>query len=301
MITIVGAGSTTGAALIPMLLEETDEKLQLLSSRPLAFDHERVQMHVVNVRDKNVLKQTIMSAMPHTVINLAAMTNVDRCETERQMAWDLNVTLVENLARIARVLDAKMVQVSTDYVFDGTKGPYTETAVPNPINYYGKSKLAGENICVAGNTNSLIVRTNIIYGPPKERPDFVRWVLDALDAQTPIRVVDDQIGNPTHVDDLAEVIMRLGLSRRTGLYHAGGADTISRFDFAVRIAEFFKLDPSVIQRVTTAELAQTAKRPLKLGLVSLKAEADLRMRMRGIDSGLTSIRQYVVRHREELF
>jgi dTDP-4-dehydrorhamnose reductase len=199
------------------------------------------------------------------------------------------------------VLDAKMVQVSTDYVFDGTKGPYTETAVPNPINYYGKSKLAGENICVAGNTNSLIVRTNIIYGPPKERPDFVRWVLDALDAQTPIRVVDDQIGNPTHVDDLAEVIMRLGLSRRTGLYHAGGADTISRFDFAVRIAEFFKLDPSVIQRVTTAELAQTAKRPLKLGLVSLKAEADLRMRMRGIDSGLTSIRQYVVRHREELF
>jgi dTDP-4-dehydrorhamnose reductase len=300
MITIVGAGSTTGAALIPMLLEETDEKLQLLSSRPLAFDHERVQMHVVNVRDKNVLKQTIMSAMPHTVINLAAMTNVDRCETERQMAWDLNVTLVENLARIARVLDAKMVQVSTDYVFDGTKGPYTETAVPNPINYYGKSKLAGENICVAGNTNSLIVRTNIIYGPPKERPDFVRWVLDALDAQTPIRVVDDQIGNPTHVDDLAEVIMRLGLSRRTGLYHAGGADTISRFDFAVRIAEFFKLDPSVIQRVTTAELAQTAKRPLKLGLVSLKAEADLRMRMRGIDSGLTSIRQYVVRHREEL-
>jgi dTDP-4-dehydrorhamnose reductase len=301
MITIVGAGSTTGAALIPMLLEETDEKLQLLSSRPLAFDHERVQMHVVNVRDKNVLKQTIMSAMPHTVINLAAMTNVDRCETERQMAWDLNVTLVENLTRIARVLDAKMVQVSTDYVFDGTKGPYTETAVPNPINYYGKSKLAGENICVAGNTNSLIVRTNIIYGPPKERPDFVRWVLDALDAQTPIRVVDDQIGNPTHVDDLAEVIMRLGLSRRTGLYHAGGADTISRFDFAVRIAEFFKLDPSVIQRVTTAELAQTAKRPLKLGLVSLKAEADLRMRMRGIDSGLTSIRQYVVRHREELF
>ncbi len=301
MITIVGAGSTTGAALIPMLLEETDEKLQLLSSRPLAFDHERVQMHVVNVRDKNVLKQTIMSAMPHTVINLAAMTNVDKCETERQMAWDLNVTLVENLARIARVLDAKMVQVSTDYVFDGTKGPYTENAVPNPINYYGKSKLAGENICVAGNTNSLIVRTNIIYGPPKERPDFVRWVLDALDAQTPIRVVDDQIGNPTHVDDLAEVIMRLGLSRRTGLYHAGGADTISRFDFAVRIAEFFKLDPSVIQRVTTAELAQTAKRPLKLGLVSLKAEADLRMRMRGIDSGLTSIRQYVVRHREELF
>lgn len=300
MITIVGAGSTTGAALIPMLLEETDEQLQLISSRPLEYDHDRVKMEVVNVRDKNELKQSIMSAMPSTIINLAAMTNVDRCETERQLAWDLNVTLVENLSRISRVLDAKMVHISTDYVFDGTKGPYTETSVPNPINYYGKSKLAGENTCVAGNSNTLIIRTNVIYGPPRERPDFVRWVLDALDSATPIRVVDDQIGNPTYVDDLAEVIMRLGMSRRTGIYHVGGADFLSRFDFALKIAEFFKLDPGIIRRVSTAELAQTAKRPLKLGLISLKAETDLRMKMRGIESGLTSIRQYLVRHRDSL-
>ncbi|MEY3385891.1 MAG: dTDP-4-dehydrorhamnose reductase [Bacteroidota bacterium] len=300
MITIVGAGSTTGAALIPMLLEETDEQLQLISSRPLEYDHDRVKMEVVNVRDKNELKQSIMSAMPSTIINLAAMTNVDRCETERQLAWDLNVTLVENLSRISRVLDAKMVHISTDYVFDGIKGPYTETSVPNPINYYGKSKLAGENTCVAGNSNTLIIRTNVIYGPPRERPDFVRWVLDALDSATPIRVVDDQIGNPTYVDDLAEVIMRLGMSRRTGIYHVGGTDFLSRFDFALKIAEFFKLDPGVIRRVTTAELAQTAKRPLKLGLISLKAETDLRMKMRGIESGLTSIRQYLVRHRDSL-
>lgn len=300
MITIVGAGSTTGAALIPMLLEETDVQLQLISSRPLEYDHACVRMQVVNVRDKNALKQSIMSAMPNLIINLAAMTNVDLCETERQMAWDLNVTLVENLSRISRVLDAKMVQISTDYVFDGTKGPYTESAVPNPINYYGKSKLAGENICVSGNTNSLIIRTNVIYGPPRERPDFVRWVLDALDAGTPIRVVDDQIGNPTYVDDLAEVIMRLGMSRRTGIYHVGGSDFLSRYDFALKIAEFFKLDPGVIRKVSTSDLAQTAKRPLKLGLISLKAETDLRMKMRGVESGLTTIRQYLVRNRDSL-
>lgn len=299
MITIVGAGSTTGAALIPMLLEETDENLQLLSSRELPYSDARVTKHVINVRDKNVLKQTVMSAMPHTVINLAAMTNVDKCESDRQTAWDLNVTLVENLARITRTIDARLVHISTDYVFDGTKGPYTETAVPNPISYYGKSKLAGENVCLAGNTNSVIIRTNVIYGPPRERPDFVRWVLDSLDSRTPIRVVDDQIGNPTYVDDLAEAIMRLGLSKRTGLYHVGGADFLSRYDFALRIAEFFKLDPSIISRVTTVELAQPAKRPLKLGLISLKAETDLRMRMRGIESGLSSIRQYIVRNRQE--
>lgn len=297
MITIVGAGSTTGSALIPMLLEETDETLQLLSSRELAYNDVRIQTHVVNIRDKNLLKQTVMAAMPHTVINLAAMTNVDKCESDRQTAWDMNVTLVENLARLTRTIDAKLVQISTDYVFDGTKGPYSETSVPNPISYYGKSKLAGENVCMAGNTNAVIVRTNIIYGPPRERPDFVRWVLDALESRTPIRVVDDQIGNPTYVDDLAEVIMRLALSKRTGMYHVGGADFVSRYDFAMRIAEFFKLDPSIIARVTTAELAQPARRPLKLGLISLKAETELRMRMRGIESGLSSIRQYLVRHR----
>lgn len=297
MITIVGAGSTTGSALIPMLLEETDETLQLLSSRELAYNDVRIQTHVVNIRDKNLLKQTVMAAMPHTVINLAAMTNVDKCESDRQTAWDMNVTLVENLARLTRTIDAKLVQISTDYVFDGTKGPYSETSVPNPISYYGKSKLAGENVCMAGNTNAVIVRTNIIYGPPRERPDFVRWVLDALESRTPIRVVDDQIGNPTYVDDLAEVIMRLALSKRTGMYHVGGADFLSRYDFAMRIAEFFKLDPSIIARVTTAELAQPARRPLKLGLISLKAETELRMRMRGIESGLSSIRQYLVRHR----
>lgn len=297
MITIVGAGSTTGSALIPMLLEETDETLQLLSSRELAYNDVRIQTHVVNIRDKNLLKQTVMAAMPHTVINLAAMTNVDKCESDRQTAWDMNVTLVENLARLTRTIDAKLVQISTDYVFDGTKGPYSETSVPNPISYYGKSKLAGENVCMAGNTNAVIVRTNIIYGPPRERPDFVRWVLDALESRTPIRVVDDQIGNPTYVDDLAEVIMRLALSKRTGMYHVGGADFVSRYDFAMRIAEFFKLDPSIIARVTTAELAQPARRPLKLGLISLKAETELRMRMRGIESGLSTIRQYLVRHR----
>ena len=297
MITIVGAGSTTGSALIPMLLEETDETLQLLSSRELAYNDVRIQTHVVNIRDRNLLKQTVMAAMPHTVINLAAMTNVDKCESDRQTAWDMNVTLVENLARLTRTIDAKLVQISTDYVFDGTKGPYSETSVPNPISYYGKSKLAGENVCMAGNTNAVIVRTNIIYGPPRERPDFVRWVLDALESRTPIRVVDDQIGNPTYVDDLAEVIMRLALSKRTGMYHVGGADFVSRYDFAMRIAEFFKHDPSIIARVTTAELAQPARRPLKLGLISLKAETELRMRMRGIESGLSTIRQYLVRHR----
>lgn len=290
MITIIGAGSTTAASLIPILLQETDAPLQLVSSRPLAYEDERITQSTIDVRDKNVLKETIMKSQPEVIINLAAMTNVDKCESDKQTCWDVNVTLVENLARLARIVDARMVHVSTDYVFDGQKGPYAETAVPHPISYYGKSKLAGENACIVGSMQAAVVRTNVVYGPFVERPDFVRWVIDALESRTPIRVVNDQYSNPTYVDDISESILRIIQKRRYGIYHVGGADYCSRYEFALRIAEFFRADPSNISPVTTAELKQPARRPLKGGLITLKAETDLGMKMRGIESGLSTIR-----------
>lgn len=290
MITIIGAGSTTAASLIPILLQETDAPLQLVSSRPLAYEDERITQSTIDVRDKNVLKETIMKSQPEVIINLAAMTNVDKCESDKQTCWDVNVTLVENLARLARIVDARMVHVSTDYVFDGQKGPYAETAVPHPISYYGKSKLAGENACIVGSMQAAVVRTNVVYGPFVERPDFVRWVIDALESRTPIRVVNDQYSNPTYVDDISESILRIIQKRRYGIYHVGGADYCSRYEFALRIAEFFRADPSNISPVTTAELKQPARRPLQGGLITLKAETDLGMKMRGIESGLSTIR-----------
>ena len=290
MITIIGAGSTTAASLIPILLQETDAPLQLVSSRPLAYEDERITQSTIDVRDKNVLKETIMKSQPEVIINLAAVTNVDKCESDKQTCWDVNVTLVENLARLARIVDARMVHVSTDYVFDGQKGPYAETAVPHPISYYGKSKLAGENACIVGSMQAAVVRTNVVYGPFVERPDFVRWVLDALESRTPIRVVNDQYSNPTYVDDISESILRIIQKKRSGIYHVGGADYCSRYEFALSIAEFFRADPSNISPVTTAELKQPARRPLKGGLITLKAETDLGMKMRGIESGLSTIR-----------
>ncbi|MCX6140943.1 MAG: SDR family oxidoreductase [Candidatus Kapabacteria bacterium] len=290
MITIVGAGSSLAGALIPLLIDETDEPLHLISGRALPFEDEKIQTSIIDVLDKNALKTSIMEAMPNTIINCAAMTSVDRCETERNMAWSVNVTLVENLTRMARIVDARIVQVSTDYVFDGLKGPYAEGAIANPINYYGKSKLAGEIVCLSGSNAAAVVRTNVLYGTSKERPDFVRWVLDALDAGTPVRVVNDQYSNPTYIEDLADAISRIVMRKRSGLFHVGGADYVSRFDFAVKIAEFFKGDVSLIRAVTTAELGQAARRPLRGGLVPLKTETDLKMKMRGIESGLSSVR-----------
>jgi dTDP-4-dehydrorhamnose reductase len=288
--TIIGAGSTTAGALIPMLLEETDAKLHLVSGRPIDVVHPRVSTDTIDITDRAELKRVVMPQMPSAIINTAAMTNVDACEADKKLAWTLNVTLVENLIRVARVADAHLVHFSTDYVFDGEKGPYTESDIPSPINYYGKSKLAGENALAIAGIESTVIRTNVVYGPLGPRPDFVRWVLQALDEQRSIKVVTDQYSNPTYVDDLAEAVITVIERSRTGLYHVGGADYLSRYEFAVKIAELFKVDPSIIEPVTTGELGQAARRPVRGGLVTLKAESDLRMKFRGVESGLVSYR-----------
>lgn len=290
-ITILGASSLTASALIPMLLEETDADVHLVSSKEVETHDPRITGTTVDYLNKTDVKAAVLKKIPQVIVNTAAMTNVDECEINRSNAWQINVSLVEHLARLARIADAHLIHFSTDYVFDGNKGPYTEVDVPSPINYYGKTKLAGENACLSLCSEATVIRTNVLYGPSLAHTDFIRWVLSNLESSSAIRVVTDQYSNPTYIDDLAEAVVRIILRKRMGLYHVGGADYLSRYEFAIRIAEFFKLDSSVIVPVTTAQLAQPAKRPLRGGLVTLKAESDLRMKMRGIESGLTSLRQ----------
>ena len=273
-----------------MLLEETDAELHLLSSNEIIAEHERVTTTRIDITDRAVLKEAMMTHMPDAIINTAAMTNVDACEKNRKLAHSLNVTLVEYLTRIARQADAHLVHLSTDYVFNGDGGPYAETDLPSPVNYYGKSKLAGENGLLSAGIDFSVIRTNVVYGPSHGRLDFVRWVIEALDDKREISVVTDQFSNPTYVDDLAESIIKIVERRKTGMYHVAGADYVSRYEFAKRIAEFFMVDQDLIKPVTTEELAQPAKRPLNGGLITLKAESELQMRFRGVDSGLVSIR-----------
>lgn len=295
-ILIIGAGSLTGGSLIPMLLEETDATIYTVSGKVVldvvgkGVEGGRVIHKTLDILDKQALRDYGVSVMPDVIVNLAAMTHVDLCESDKQTAWQLNVTLVENLVRIARITDAFLVHLSTDYVFDGTKGPYTETDTPKPLNYYGKTKLAGETAVTTSGIEFAVIRTIVVYGYNQARPDFVRWVLDAFDSESPIKVSNDQIANATYVDDLAEAIMFLILDKKLGLYHVGGADHISRYDFALKIAEIFKSDPSLITPVPTSELNQVANRPLLGGLVTLKAEAALRMKFSGVQSGLLSYR-----------
>ncbi len=289
-IVVVGAGSTTAASLVPMLLQETDSPLLLITGSNIELDHNRVQIRKIDVTNRLQLKNAILAQMPATIINLAAYTNVDGCEADRTLAWKLNVTLVEQLVRLARSCDAHLIHVSSDYVFDGERGPYTEADIPAPINYYGKSKLAGENAVAAAGITSTIVRTNVVYSPTPSRMDFVHYIISSLDEGKPVRIASDQYSNPTYVEDLAEAILRIAVRKVTGLYHVGGADYLSRADFALQIADFFRLNKKLVQPLESSLLMQTARRPLRAGLVNLKAESTLGMRFRGVESGLVSLR-----------
>lgn len=229
-----------------------------------------------DLSDKENIKKAVYDFCPDSIINTAAYTNVDMSETERELAWKINVKGVEYLAEAARVIDAHLVHISTDYIFDGKNGPYNESAKPNPVGYYGRTKLASENTLKISGINYTVLRTNVLYGIAKNsRPDFVKWVVNKLRNNEQIRIVTDQINNPTFIDDLVQAINQVIEFRKFGIYNIGGPEFLSRFDFTLRIAEYFKLDQSLILPIKTIELNQPARRPLKSGLLTIKAQSEL--------------------------
>jgi dTDP-4-dehydrorhamnose reductase len=291
-IAIIGARSKTAEALIRILPAETDWEILLFSSGLKNEGEARgFRYFPLNYADPKALRDICLRELPEVIINTSAMTNVDACEHEKQLAWTVNVTWVEQLVRTASVIDAHLVHFSTDYVFNGEKGPYTETDAPHPLSYYGKSKLASENACMQARNYCSVIRTNVVYGfSANEKVDFVQWVIAQSNKGMPFTVVDDQYSNPTLTDDLARAVLKIIQKKRTGLYHVGGADYLNRIEFARQIAKIFHLDESLIRPVSTESLAQAAKRPLRGGLVALKAETDLGFKFCGIESGLITVR-----------
>ncbi len=229
-----------------------------------------------DISNRNEVKNIIYDFCPDFIINAAAFTNVDLCESERETAWKINVKGVEYISEAARVIDAHLIHISTDYIFDGKNGPYLENDIPNPLGYYARTKLASENALKISNIKHTILRTNVLYGPAKfGRPDFVRWVVDSLRAKKVIRIVTDQINNPTFIDDLVMGINRVIEFKKEGIYNIGGSDFLSRFEFTEIIADFFNLDKNLIIPIKTEELNQAARRPLKSGLITIKAQSEL--------------------------
>lgn len=246
----------------------------------------------LDITQKNKVKELILQFFPDVIINTAAYTNVDRSETEKESAWKINVNGVENIALYAWTVDAHLIHISTDYIFDGKNGPYSEVDKPLPIGYYGRTKLASENSVRTSGVRFSIIRTNILYGPAKYgRPDFVKWVINSLQARETIRIVTDQIGNPTYIDDIVSAISKLIEFKKEGIYNIGGIEMLSRYEFTLRIADYFNLDKKLILPILTKDLHQPAYRPLKSGLITLKAEIELGYKPRPLEETFELMRK----------
>jgi dTDP-4-dehydrorhamnose reductase len=245
-----------------------------------------------DIKNRDDIKKVIHDYCPDFIIHTAAFTNVDLSEKLREDAWKINVKGVEYIAEAARAIDAHIIHISTDYIFDGKDGPYIENAIPNPIGYYGRTKFASENALRISGTFFTILRTNVLYGiAPNSRPDFVRWVINSLSKKENIRIVKDQINNPTFIDDLVQGINKIIEFKKTGTYNIGGKEFLSRYDFTVRIADFFDLSKNLITPITTEELKQPARRPLKSGLIILKAETELGYKPHTIIESLAAMKK----------
>jgi len=231
----------------------------------------------------------VRKTKPASVVDTAAMHNVDRCEDERELAWQVNAGSTGAIARVATDIGARYLFVSTDFVFDGQRGQYREEDVARPVNYYGETKLAGEHAALAASANNLVVRPSVIYGWDDTRLNFATWVLTKAREGKSINVVTDWIGSPTLADGLAASILRLLELPDGGVYHLAGAEAMSRHEFAVRLLKAFGLDPSLAKRVRSADLNMKAPRPPNSSLTSAKAKRH-RIAVVSADEGIAAMK-----------
>ena len=263
-ILITGAFGQLGHALQSVLSKKSNYEL-ICTGRKIKKGQEGIPL---DIRNQVALKEIINTTAPDILINLAAMTNVDACELNPKLAGEINVA---GLQHICDSFKGKIIHLSTDYVFDGTSGPYKEDDPLNPISIYGKTKLASEHILLEKDIKNLVIRGNVLYDySPHTSASFLNWVVSSLKDNQEIKVVEDQFNNPTWTRSMSDIIELSIENDLEGIIHWGDSVHISRYEFAKLIAKKFSLNDSLIKPVLTSELNQPARRPLQSGLSTEK-------------------------------
>ena len=240
----------------------------------------------LDLTDKNNIIKTVESTKPDVIIHLAAMTNVDQCETERDMALKINAKSTAILSEQAKKHGAFLVYVSTDYVFDGEDGMKKESDTPNPVGYYGKSKLEGEIAVHDLASNRCIARTSTPFGIHPTRKSFPLFIAENLQAKKETHAITDQYTSPTYVPNLSKMLIEISSRKLQGILHLAGATRISRYDMAIMVAEKLGLDKGLIKPSKMAEMNWKAKRPRDSSLDVSKAASLLKEKPMEIQQGL---------------
>lgn len=288
-ILLTGSNGLLGQKLIDLLKGRSDYEL-IATARgenryPDANGFTYVQLDVTNEKEVQAI---LAKYKPDAVIHTAAMTNVDQCEIEKEGCDLLNVKAVQYLANACDANNIHLVHLSTDFIFNGTKGPLTEEEQPDPISYYGESKLKAEEIVKNMKANWAILRTVLVFGivADMSRSNIVLWVKNNLEQKKTIKVVNDQWRTPTLAEDLAMGCLLAVEKNAHGIYNISGSDFLSPYDIAQKTAAFFNLDASLIEKADSSTFTQTAKRPPKTGFIIDKANRDLGYKPHTFDEGL---------------
>jgi dTDP-4-dehydrorhamnose reductase len=245
--------------------------------------HEGYEYFPLDITDRTQVENVLNEFMPDVVINTAAMTNVDACETQKEECWNMNVRAVSFLIDALQHLQdendnyfPQLIHLSTDFIFDGTKGPLTEEEIPNPLSYYAESKLAAENLLKRSKIHWAIARTVLVYGivDGMSRSNIVLWAKSSLEQGKKINVVDDQFRTPTLAEDLADGCLLIAEKGAKGIYNISGKDFMSVLELVNRVADFWKLDKSLITPSKSSDIKQPAQRPPITGFIIDKAKKE---------------------------
>ncbi|NPE27422.1 SDR family oxidoreductase [Methanococcoides sp. SA1] len=266
-ILVIGGSGLLGSNLIIKSSQKKEVQNEIIATyneNPMEIDECRWVK--LDLRDKDGIFSLFDELKPDVVVHAAGLTNVDFCESNKEVAWDINVESTKSILDACRIYDTKIVYVSTDAVFDGVKDcRYVEEDVPNPLNYYGVTKFESEKLVRASGISYIIARTILMYGWKYEhqRPNPVTWMVGALRNNEMIKVVTDQYRNPILAANCADIIMELVNKGSEGLFHIAGGDCLSRYDFALEIASVFGLDASLIEPVTTDYFGEMTSRSMR--------------------------------------
>lgn len=295
-ILIIGANGFLGTNLI-RFREEKEYYEEIFNFVAADLNNTNIEQGVpfyhIDITKYRDTMDKILEISPDILILTAAITNVDQCEINKKLATKVNTDAAKNVIKACERSNAKLVFMSTDFVFDGTKteGFYREDDVPNPLSHYGKTKYNTELLLSNSELDYLICRTAVLYGWNKQKNNFITWILNKLQQNETISIVSDQINSPTFVRNLAEILLKLIDKDATGTYHTAGDCALNRYEMALKCAESFNYNDNLIKRIES--LKRKALRPKNAGLDinKLKGLIGSELKVYNLDEGLKHMKK----------
>lgn len=288
-ILITGSNGLLGQKLVTLLKVMPDvELVATAKGENRIHDKNGYHFYQMDITNETEVLKVISATKPNVIIHTAAMTNVDQCESEKELCWEMNVNAVKYLVNACQSADCMLVHLSTDFIFDGEAGPYDENAKPKPISYYGESKLAAEEVILNSKIRWAIARTVLVYGivGDMSRTNIILWVKKSLEDGKNIKVVTDQFRTPTLAEDLAMGCWLIAQKEAKGIFNISGKDFLTPYEMAIKTADFFGLDKSLIAMADSSTFSQPAKRPPRTGFIIDKAIGLLGYKPHSFDEGI---------------